>query len=510
MIANEQDGSSLVSSPFDEQIELQKRAIELLRLSDSSYLGCRDEEAGILREFIDSSAKNGVGGSIFVFGLSGTGKSTTVNHVIKKYKEENPDMCAVSVTGSGFSSWRDVVDTLVKRIVAKPTKNKIVPKYRVVQDVMHYKRVIAALASLFTSASKYTVCVMDEVDYLCTFMKRKDDKQNHNWMLQAIFKAANAPGSKVLFVAISNNLELATLITEKLCRILLFKPYNEKQMISLVKGKLQQLDKAYTSVINDTAILLLVRRVANTSGDLRACLDTFTRAIANSMSQLEGVMASVSSVSTTYSLTDTPESSPNRFVEDSSTPKRTFSDMADGSFELENYQVGYKEVGSLTPTLTLNKIALLKQKIQPLPFMQLLTLLALSKASIDQNDNVVSLNNIKRSLLHFADIMVMDNVDVEDFCASEFKDTIDIFKELNIASTLNEKRFDGDDVLEEEKVVLAVDGETLAQVVLPISPAFVGLNLEFPVEDDCGYQYSKISKGFNIRTSSKRNRKKQW
>lgn len=58
MIAGEQDGSSLVSSPFDEQIELQKRAIELLRLSDSSYLGCRDDEAGILREFIDRFVYN--------------------------------------------------------------------------------------------------------------------------------------------------------------------------------------------------------------------------------------------------------------------------------------------------------------------------------------------------------------------------------------------------------------------------------------------------------------------
>lgn len=498
---------------YEKQLELQKRVIELLRLSENKYVCGRSKEANDLETFIHSSVRKNRGGSVFVFGLSGTGKTTTVNHVLDNLDTKGLACSIIRMTASCVTT----VSRFINQIYARINGLKDDPTKRAKKSdlasftVKYYRQNVAVLKQIFESPKKYTILLVDEVDYLRGRYFLKDSHVSNNWVLQAMFEAANSPESKVLVIAISNHLELATMITEKMCQIILFRPYDEKQLMEIIKGKLNELGESYTSVINDTAILLLVRRIANTSGDLRTCLDAFTRAISQSMFNLEDKLASICSMSTTDSLSTTAESTPERFYDDSCTPKRTFSDMAGNSIELKDFQVDHRHVGSLTPTLSLNKVTMLKKKIEPLPLFQLLTLLAIAKSTKEQGDRVLALSSVKQSLLYIADILSMPNVDAENFCASGFEDAMDIFKQLGIVTEVTEDCFVGGDVPKDERcIALAVDSELLTQIVLPISPAFVGLNMDLCVGEDDGYGYNKISRSFSIKAGRKKSKTRRW
>ncbi|GIX63837.1 CDC6-like ATPase [Babesia caballi] len=494
---------------WERQLELQKRAIHLLRLSNTAYLGCREQEATALQEMMEWGARNGVGGSVFVFGLSGTGKTTTVNHVVKTIHSKYPRIHTVSMSGSSYDSTAGVIHAFFQEIKGVSRANKFMfPGNSRTRRCFNYRQALAALTDAFQASQKYNICVMDEVDYMQGFIGHDPTCRNSNWMLQAILAASSAPGSRVFFVAISNNLELATRITAKQCRMLLFKPYDEKQIIAIIKGKLAELDAPYTPVINDTAILLLARRVANTSGDLRACLDTFTRAISNSLSNLEDEIERLTATPVTDYASASETATPDRSLEDCETPKRCYSDMSQECIEVRNYQVGHKDIGTLTPTLSLTKIALLESKVKPLPLMQLLALLSICKSALDDGSTLLSYRRIKMALLHLGDMMLLNKVDVEDFCTSKFTDAIDIFKELGVISKPTDVVLEADDAPDGEFVLLTVDATTLAKIVLPISPAFVGLDLEFPLDEICSQSYSTISKSFNIKQAPKKPRRK--
>nr|BAN64560.1 conserved hypothetical protein [Babesia bovis] len=458
-------------------ISLQKRAIELLSLSSNVYLGCRDDESATLSDIIECGIRDKVGRAIFVFGVCGTGKTTTVNHVVSECLKGRSDINSVTISGSSYVSAWQVIQSIYDLVVKRRARRSDVVPNTSKSKLLNYRDVCSSLATAFSQAPRYTICVMDEVDYLQTFVFNSVTGKHSNGMLQALLSASHARGSRVLFIAISNNLRLATLITEKQCQFLLFKPYTERQIISIIKGKLASLEVPYTRIIKDTSILLLARRVANTSGDLRACLDTFTRALANSMSDLE--MQRDDMVPTSY------ENTPERSMEDCETPKRGYIDAVVNS--LESFQVDHRDVGSLTPTLSLTKSALLETRVKSLPLMQLLTLLAIAKSARDDDNIVVSLQSIKVSLLHLADMLSMEKTDVENFCLSQFSEAIDIFKELGIISKSG--ACGNDDNL----VSLLYDHNTLSSVVLPISPAFVGLDLEFTMDEIGIQKYSKIA-----------------
>ncbi|GFE54988.1 AAA domain [Babesia ovis] len=500
-----------------QMMALQKRAIELLRLSDNTYLGCRDEESRTLSDIIKSGIESNKGRAIFVFGVSGTGKTTTVTHVVSQFQRTHPDIDTVYMSGSSFvSPWN-----LIRSIFEDVTKSRAVKSRLIRSDskakLLNYREVCSVLSTAFKSVPGYTLCVMDEVDYLQCFMFNGTSGRNSNWMLQALLAASHSPGSRVLFIAVSNNLQLATLITEKQCDILLFKPYTEKQIIAIIKGKLSKLEGPYTSVIKDTSILLLARRVANTTGDLRACLDTFTRAIANSLSNLEEEIDQLTIEHTATSYENTPvryggdvatfgAETSDEYTAEFSTPKRAYGDTS--NIELSNYQVDHRDIGSLTPTLSLSKTALLEMKLKALPLLQLLTLLAICKAVNDEGNNLVSLNSVKMSLLHLGDMLSMDKVGIEDFCVSQLNNAIDMFKELGIVSKSQLGHLS--DAIGDEFVTLLADSGTITSVVLPISPAFVGLDLEFPIDDGAMKRYSKIGNSFNIKLGSKRHRRRMY
>ncbi|CDR93993.1 hypothetical protein, conserved [Babesia bigemina] len=511
------------SADIQKQVELRKRAIDVLSYSHNEYLGCRDDEAESLRSILDRCVKDDVGGSVFVFGLSGTGKTTTVHHAVDQFISSNSKVRKMTMSGNSYTSAWHFVEFVYDRIARyTPPQKRAIMSAPLGRKLLDYHQLYEILCASFKSAPAYTVCIMDEVDYMSTYINSSKAFGRLNWMLQAIISASHAPGSRVFFIAISNNLELGTLITEQQCHVIRFKPYQDKQIIAIIKGKLAKLDGPYTSVINDTAIMLLARRVANTSGDIRACLDTFTRAISNSLSNLQEEIDRLTASSLTDYATSSENSTPERSLECDSTPKRCYGDMRSDSIELGSYQVGHKDVGSLTPTLSLSKTSLIEMKVKPLPLMQLLALLSVCKSSLDEEDPVLSFRSIKlrrsfvayltaaqRSLIHLADMLGMDKLDVEDFCTSKFKDAIDIFIELGILAKADvTATTDADDVPRDELVSLCMDASSLAKIVLPISPAFVGLDLEFPVDEIATSRYSRITKSFNIRVGPKRTRRR--
>ncbi|AFZ79626.1 hypothetical protein BEWA_024750 [Theileria equi strain WA] len=495
------------SSAVERHIKQQKLAIDLLNISNSVYLGCRDDELSQLNEFLNRPVEK-QGKSMFVFGLSGTGKTTTVKHAVSEFTSDRKNIRSIYMTGSGYDSIKDFIIDLFDKLLGYPQK-KTIKLLKLAQNgkSIEYSKMCLLLTSLFRTVKKVTILLIDEVDYLQHFTIFRGGKRNSNWLLQAIFKASSAKLSNVATIAISNNLELATKLITDNCIRLMFKPYTEQQMVSIVTDKLNTLEDK-RSIVNKTALLILARRVANTSGDCRAYLDSFVRALTTSMSNLEKDSQPLTDYEASLSHTPSVDSSrvlvddvetPNDLDATYSTPVRNIN-----TIDVEKYKVDYNDIKSVTPTLSLNKKESVQQQLSNLPVLQMLLLLASCKAAVISDEDNVTSSDIKKTFLELGEILLMESGDIEAFCNSEFESSIDTFRQLSL--------FSKSEYFDYESIGFRTDPMQLAEIILQLNPAFGTLTLE-DIRDPklmLTKRYSSLANIFDLKKGKKTKKKLWW
>ncbi|XP_952031.1 CDC6-like ATPase, putative [Theileria annulata] len=440
-------------SPLEKHINDKKLAIDLLKISDNSYVGFREHELNQLNSFLTKCIESKRGGGMFIFGLCGTGKTTTVQHALNVTSSKK-GVKTVFLKGSNYTSMKSFKNDFYQKVFGFSAKKALKTLNLASQGkVQDYAKFSDHLLQHFQSQRSLKICLIDEVDYLSTFISNFKSYNKSNWLIQALFKASCSPKSKVVVLAVSNNLEFASKIKTENCERMLFKPYNEDQMVNIVMEKLKSVNEN-SQVLNKTSLLLIARRVANTSGDCRTYLDSFIRALSNSLSDIEKDYESVESLASAVtsvgpdSFSRSEQTYQVESYEEFKTPTRNFSPLGESTnnfVDMSKYNVGSKEIGVVTPTLSLNKTQQLKNQLSDLPIFQLLLLLGICKSTIILNQTISKTDSkvyytvitsilILKYFLELAEKLKLDPVDAENFCNSEFENSLENFKQLNFIS----------------------------------------------------------------------------
>ncbi|KAK3919148.1 Origin recognition complex subunit 1 [Frankliniella fusca] len=226
-------------------------------------LPCREAEYRNIYHFLENKIRDNSGGCMYISGVPGTGKTATVNAVVRSLKHEVElkklrDFQYIEVNGLRMTEPRQVFVQVLKSL----TGQKRTPQQA--QDI---------LAQRFCSGSaknKTVVLLVDEVDML---RNRRQD------VIYNLFDWPSKSNSHFIVLTIANTMDLPERllkgrVTSRLgLTRLTFQPYSYKQLQEIVMSRI-----AGSNSFNDDAVELVARKVAACSGDVRRALDICRRA----------------------------------------------------------------------------------------------------------------------------------------------------------------------------------------------------------------------------------------
>ncbi|XP_046823183.1 origin recognition complex subunit 1 [Vespa crabro] len=226
-------------------------------------LPCREEEFNNIFTFLEGKLMDKCGGCIYISGVPGTGKTATVNEVIRCLKRsvekgKLDDFNFFEINGMKLTEPRQAYVQIWKQLSGKTcTWEKA---YRELEMQFINKN----------SKRPMTLLLVDELDLLCT--KRQDVIYNLlDWPTKA--------NAQLVVITIANTMDLPERVfmgrvTSRLgLTRLTFQPYNHKQLQEIVLTRLKD-----TDAFRSEAIQLVARKVSAVSGDARRALDICRRA----------------------------------------------------------------------------------------------------------------------------------------------------------------------------------------------------------------------------------------
>jgi len=212
------------------------------------------KEIEILLDFCSLCLKDHKSGAIYLSGAAGTGKTSTVNLVLKmlqKFKYFTGTQI-LNFNCMNFTSPKAIFKKLGEELLGISTK---------------VETVINKLDNFFSEHTNTVILVADEIDQLVT----KDQD-----VLYKLFEWTQIPKSRVILIGIANSRDLMhrclPRLQAKRCEPLFlnFLPYNKKQIEDIIKNRLipfELPDKV--PIIEHDAIELCARKISTSSGDLR-------------------------------------------------------------------------------------------------------------------------------------------------------------------------------------------------------------------------------------------------
>lgn len=225
----------------------------------------RDAECKKIETFVKNCFDDDVGGSLYISGAPGTGKTLSVNTVLddltakRKFNRifvncmacRTPNFIYTKIVSElGIDSPRNLQDTLdlIEKQIITPKKGK---------------------------KGAMTVIVLDEIDELES--KSQD-------VLYTLFRWPAVDMSRVIVIGIANTLDFTTRSLKRLKSLgvveINFQPYTKDQVKGILSARLSAIDSdGKEPLIKDSALELCARKVASFSGDIRKALDVCRRAV---------------------------------------------------------------------------------------------------------------------------------------------------------------------------------------------------------------------------------------
>ncbi|KAI8324845.1 P-loop containing nucleoside triphosphate hydrolase protein, partial [Martensiomyces pterosporus] len=219
----------------------------------------RETEQAAIRSFLKATVEQGRGGSLYISGNPGTGKTACLQALIKQSSAKFPSVLVncVPLTRSD-QAYSAILDSL-----SAASTNSDSP--------------LAALERLVFKSKGPFLVILDEVDSLL------GSKQE---VLYRLFELAAHPDSRMALVGIANALDLTDRFLPRLqarnCepQLLNFNPYQVSDIVAIIQSRLNSVSVEGTEpVIQKAALELCARKVAATSGDLRKALDVCRQAM---------------------------------------------------------------------------------------------------------------------------------------------------------------------------------------------------------------------------------------
>lgn len=243
------------STPLDEA------RIQLHISTVPSSLPCRQKEFTNIQGFLLRKIVDHVGGSMYISGMPGTGKTATVYAVIRALQQaadnnDVPKFDFVEVNGLKLTEPRQAYVRILQSLTGQ----------RVTAEQAH-----GLLEKRFSrKCNKSVILFVDELDYLCN--RRQD-------VIYNILDWPTKHSSGLVVLTVSNTMDLPerTLKGRVTSRMgltrLSFQPYTHHQLQEIVQNRL-----AGNSCFHPDAVQLVARKVAAVSGDARRALDICRRA----------------------------------------------------------------------------------------------------------------------------------------------------------------------------------------------------------------------------------------
>ncbi|XP_008404703.1 origin recognition complex subunit 1 [Poecilia reticulata] len=226
-------------------------------------LPCREQEFQDIYSFVESKVLDGTGGCMYVSGVPGTGKTATVQEVMRclqlaAEQDEIPPFVYVQINGMKMTDPHQAYAQILQKLTGQKA------------TADHAAALLEKRFSNPAPRKETTVLLVDELDLLWT------RKQN---VMYNLFDWPTRRHARLVVLAIANTMDLPEriLINRVASRLGLtrmsFQPYSFKQLQQIVTSRLNKL-KAF----EDDALQLVSRKVAALSGDARRCLDICRRA----------------------------------------------------------------------------------------------------------------------------------------------------------------------------------------------------------------------------------------
>ncbi|XP_054915351.1 origin recognition complex subunit 1 [Poeciliopsis prolifica] len=226
-------------------------------------LPCREQEFQDIYSFVESKVLDGTGGCMYVSGVPGTGKTATVQEVMRclqqaAERDEIPPFVFIQINGMKMTDPHQAYAQILQKLTGQKA------------TADHAAALLQKRFSNPAPRRETTVLLVDELDLLWT------RKQN---VMYNLFDWPTRRHARLVVLAIANTMDLPEriLINRVASRLGLtrmsFQPYSFKQLQQIVTSRLNKL-KAF----EDDALQLVSRKVAALSGDARRCLDICRRA----------------------------------------------------------------------------------------------------------------------------------------------------------------------------------------------------------------------------------------
>ncbi len=253
------------------------RALAQLQLSAvPPSMPCREtERAGVL-EFTADGLRKGGGGSLYISGMPGTGKTATVREVVRQLQASAafgklPAFDFVELNALRMRHPYDAYTELLLALTGRRVEHR-----RAAQELerMFSRGEGGAGGGCGSSVERRRPCLllMDELDHMVTV------KQT---VLYNLFDWPTRPGSWLTCVSISNTMDLPERLLPRIhsrmgMTRVVFKPYRAQQVEQIVQARLTGLE---VGLFDDAAVAFAAKKVAAVSGDIRRALDFCRKAV---------------------------------------------------------------------------------------------------------------------------------------------------------------------------------------------------------------------------------------
>nr|XP_033771887.1 origin recognition complex subunit 1 isoform X2 [Geotrypetes seraphini] len=226
-------------------------------------LPCREQEFQDIYNYVESKLIDGTGGCMYISGVPGTGKTATVQEVIRSLQrtvdeDELPSFQFIEINGMKLTDPHQTYVQILKMLTGQKA------------TADHAAALLEKRFCTPAPKREATVLLVDELDLLWT------RKQN---VMYNLFEWPTHKQTKLIVLAIANTMDLPEriMMNRVASRLGLtrmsFQPYTYKQLQQIITSRLNRI-KAF----EDDAIQLISRKVAALSGDARRCLDICRRA----------------------------------------------------------------------------------------------------------------------------------------------------------------------------------------------------------------------------------------
>ena len=249
---------------------LLQKAVKALQLrSAPKSLPRRENERKEIETFVREALRSTSGRSLYVSGMPGTGKTATVQEVVRRCREDK--------TLDSFDFVEINAMRLPRPAQAYSLLHKAIFGGAVVAGENAARRLDAFFSSDdfdFDGKKKRIVCLVDELDFLNT----KNETVLYNFFE---WPTKHVKSCSLCVIGIANTMDLPEKLEPKVrsrlgCRRLVFQPYSLQDLQAILRDRLRTANAE--AAFADSAVVMAARKVSAYSGDVRRALQICARA----------------------------------------------------------------------------------------------------------------------------------------------------------------------------------------------------------------------------------------